>query len=284
LAERIIDTHPHIASPDTTKYPIDPIGGIRSDWSKERSVTFAELEKAMDEAGVTKAAIVHSSTTYGFDNSYVADSIAGRHDRFAGVFSVNATLPDSPQKIRYWRDRGLDGLRIYTRGTTMKDAWLDVSDSVTEPFWKAAGDIGVSVCLNVLATTEGMRQLRAILARYPSTPIFIDHLGRPPIEDGPPYNLAREFFDLAKHRNFYLKLTPSGLSAVKGKATVETYISKLIEVFGADHIAWGSNFPSSPGSLGEIVATAKAQLAHVSASDREWIFAKTAQVLYPNLK
>jgi L-fuconolactonase len=32
------------------------------------------LIAAMDEAGVAKAAVVHSSTTYGFDNSYVVDA------------------------------------------------------------------------------------------------------------------------------------------------------------------------------------------------------------------
>ena len=81
----IVDIHPHIASHDTDKYPVSPLGGKRSDWSHERAVTFPELVAAMDEAGVGKAAIVHSSTTYGFTCDYVADSIIGHTDRFTGV-------------------------------------------------------------------------------------------------------------------------------------------------------------------------------------------------------
>ena len=68
-APKIIDIHPHIASADTTKYPIAPVGGKRSDWSKERSVTFEQMIVAMDEAGIAKAAFVQSSTTYGNDCS-----------------------------------------------------------------------------------------------------------------------------------------------------------------------------------------------------------------------
>src|SRR5579863_627849 len=48
---KIIDIHAHIASTDTQKYPITPVGGTRSDWSKEQSVTFEQMIAAMDEAG-----------------------------------------------------------------------------------------------------------------------------------------------------------------------------------------------------------------------------------------
>jgi L-fuconolactonase len=54
-------------------------------------------------------------------------------------------------------------------------------------------------------------------------------------------------------------------------------------VFGARRLAWGSNFPTSPGALSEILATAQDRLAALSADDRDWIFGKTAQTLYPSL-
>ena len=71
----IVDIHPHIVSPDTKKYPLDPLGGTQSTWSTERPTTYDDLLRAMDDAGVAKAAIVHSSTAYGYDNSYVADAV-----------------------------------------------------------------------------------------------------------------------------------------------------------------------------------------------------------------
>ena len=284
MNEPVIDIHPHIVSHDTDRYPITPIGGTRSDWSKERSVTFGELVSAMDDANVIKAAIVHSSTTYGFNNDLVADVLEGQKSRFTGVFSVNITQPDAPERIRHWHSRGMTGMRIYVRGTTIKEAWLAIDDPAFAPSWKTVADLGMSMCVNVLAKPVGIQQIRNCLEAYPSVPLIVDHLGRPPIEDGPPYELAKPWFELAKYKNLYLKLTPSGLEAVhKGKADKKSYISKLVEVFGADHIAWGSNFPSSPGSLRDIVAEAHTDLAHLKTEDRDWIFRKTAQKLYPSL-
>ena len=66
----IVDIHPHIVSPDTNAYPLTPLFGIQSDWSKERTASDDQLIAAMDEAGVAKTAIVHASTCYGFDNSW----------------------------------------------------------------------------------------------------------------------------------------------------------------------------------------------------------------------
>src|SRR5262249_61351689 len=85
----IIDIHPHIVSPDTKRYPLDPLGGTQSTWSSERPTTYQMLLDAMDAAGVAKAAIVHSSTAYGYDNSYVADAVAAVPQRFTGVFSID---------------------------------------------------------------------------------------------------------------------------------------------------------------------------------------------------
>ncbi len=68
MASKIIDIHPHIISKDEKKYPITPIGGKRSVWSAERPIDFENLIASMNASGVDKAAIVHSSTTYGYDS------------------------------------------------------------------------------------------------------------------------------------------------------------------------------------------------------------------------
>ena len=90
----IVDIHPHIVSPDTQRYPLAPLGGKQSTWSAERPTTYHDLLEAMDEAGVAKAAIVHSSTAYGYDNSYAADAVTAVPSRFAGVYSIEVLAPD----------------------------------------------------------------------------------------------------------------------------------------------------------------------------------------------
>src|SRR5580658_10671868 len=99
MTVRFVDIHPHIISGNTERYPHSPLFGKQSDWSKERPVTPEGLIAAMDEAGVDKAAIVQSSTCYGFDNSYVVDSIAKHPKRFTAVGSVDVAQADAPKRI-----------------------------------------------------------------------------------------------------------------------------------------------------------------------------------------
>jgi L-fuconolactonase len=243
-----------------------------------------ELVAAMDAAAVGKAAVVHSSTTYGFNNDYTADATAAYPGRLTGVFTVDITQADAPERMRHWYCRGMSGMRIYARGSTMKEAWLALDAPETMPAWECAAELGISVAANPNADAEGLRQLRVLLQRFPTVKLIIDHLGRPPVADGPPYDDAKAFFDLAQFPNFYLKFTLSGLDKmIKGQASTDTLTPKLVEVFGADHIAFGSNYPATRGTLGEIVARTQEACRTVSDADRAWIFAKTAQHLYPAL-
>jgi predicted TIM-barrel fold metal-dependent hydrolase len=282
----IIDIHPHIVSHDTAKYPMVPLGGKRSDWSHERSVTFEELVKALDEAGVAKAVIVHSSTTYGFDSSYVADSIATNPKRFAGVFSSNVLADDAVEQIVYWKKRGMGGLRIFSKGSTMEKQWLSLDDARLYPVYEKCGELGLSVCINVHANEEESPQVHAILKRFPNVNFLQDHLGRPKINDGPPYNKAKALFDFASYPNFYLKLTPRLLEDVgksNGVASTETFLPKLVGAFGADRIAFGSNYPSSPGTLPDLVRDMVAALKVLKEADQAAILSGTAKKLYPQL-
>ncbi len=114
----VIDIHPHIISPDTVRYPPAPLRGQQSDWSKERPQTFAQLVAEMDAGGVARAAIVQASTYYGFDNSYVADSIATDPQRFTGICTINVIAADAIPVLEGWLRRGFSGLRIFTGGAS----------------------------------------------------------------------------------------------------------------------------------------------------------------------
>jgi predicted TIM-barrel fold metal-dependent hydrolase len=245
-------------------------------------VSTEQMIAAMDKAGVQKSAIVQASTCYGHDNSYVADAVAAHPDRFTGVFSVDVLSADAPERMRYWLGRKLTGMRLFTIGSTMPDqaSWLD--DPKTYPAWECAAELGLSVCLQM--SPKALPQLESILTRFPSVKVILDHLARPTMEDGPPYKAAESLFALARYKNLYLKVTPrSFVESRKGKATPETFFPHLVSEFGADRIAWGSNYPSSEGSLSELLALARESLACLPQADQEWIFAKTAQVLYPAL-
>jgi predicted TIM-barrel fold metal-dependent hydrolase len=112
----------------------------------------------------------------------------------------------------------------------------------------------------------------------------LDHLARPAQEDGPPYVAAGRLWELAKCPGVYVKVTERNfVGASTGKATPETFFGQLVSTYGSSRIAWGSNFPASERSLPDLLALAKDTLAFLSDADREWIFCRTAQALYPAL-
>ena len=203
----VIDIHPHIVSPDTKKYPLAPLGGTQSTWSSERPTTYQDMIKAMDEAGVDKSALVHSSTAYGYDNSYVADAVAAVPSRFTGVYSIDVLAPDAVKTFDYWLGRGCTGMRLFTTGSTLPDQATFFADPKSYPFWEHAAAKNIPVCMQM--KQEGLPLLRQIMDRFPKVTIILDHLARAPFEDGPPYSAAAEFFDLAKYKQVFLKITPS---------------------------------------------------------------------------
>ena len=279
---QIVDIHPHIISDDEKKYPPAPLFGKRSDWSQERPSTVEALIAAMDAAGVAKAAVVHSSTTYGFDNSYVVDGCEQHADRLVAVGSVDVLKEDAVQRIRTWKARGLAGLRLFTGGSTKEFDPSELDDPRSFPAWEMCAELNLPMCIQT--GPIGLPQVTAMARRFPQVKIILDHLARPDVTDGVPYARAQSLFDLAPLENIYFKLTPRIFGDVKkDKASAETFFPRVVEAFGAHRLAWGSNFPTSPGTLAEILATAQAGLACLSEQQREWIFGKTALQLYPGL-
>lgn len=278
----IIDIHPHIIAVDTRRYPRAPIGGHQSAWSQERPVSVEQLVVEQDGAGIQRAALVQASTCYGHDNSYIADAVAAYPERFTGVFSCDILASDACDTMQRWMARGLTGLRLFTTGSTMpgQAGWLD--DPRSFPAWRKAEDLRLPVCLQM--TAEGIPQLENVLGRFPRLRVVLDHLARPLQDDGPPYKAADRLWRLARLPGVYAKITERNfLGARKGRATPETFFGRLVSEFGASRIAWGSNFPASERSLPELLELAQDTLGFLPESDREWIFSRTAQALYPAL-
>lgn len=282
-AMNIIDIHPHIISDDESRYPLAPLFGKRSEWSRERPNTVEELIKAMDDAGVAKAAVVHSSTTYGFDNSYVIDSCARYKDRLVAVGSVDVLADDAPAVIEALAEKGLAGLRIFTGGSTKAFDPSELDNPKAFKAWETLVKLNLPMCIQTAPI--GLPQVRRLAERFTGASIILDHLGRPDVQDGEPYAKASELFELAGLPNIFLKLTPRIFDEMnKGKASAATFFPRVVRAFGARRMAWGSNFPSSTGTLGRLLQDAESGLACLSAEDRAWIFGKTAQTLYPALR
>ncbi|GAB5097749.1 amidohydrolase family protein [Caballeronia sp. HLA56] len=278
----VIDTHTHAISADSTRYPLAPVGGHQSEWSAKRPVTYGELLDSLDAAGIDRAVVVQASTVYGNDNSYVVDAVRSHPDRFAGVFSIDVLADNALTQMQRWLDAGLSGLRLFTTGSTMpgQAGWLD--DERSFPVWDYAQKHGVSICLQM--TAQGIPALLNMLSRFPAVRVLLDHLARPELAGGPPYEAAAPLFSLAGHQGVFLKLTNRTIAeAARGASTPAAFFPRVLDAFGAHRIAWGSNFPAAEGSLPQLFADAKASLSMLPVDAQEAIFGSTALNVYPSL-
>jgi len=278
----VIDIHTHAMSPDLARFPLAPLGGKQSDWSRSRPTSVEQLLAAMDEAGIAKAALVHASTIYGHDNSYVAECVSRYPDRLAGVFSIDMLAADACAQFDRWTGMGLSGLRLFTTGSTSpgQAGWL--ADPKTYPVWERAEALTLPVCVQM--RPEGAADLRHLLERFPKVPIVLDHLGRVSLSDGPPYRPAAWLFDLAAYPNLFLKLTSRTVEqSGEGASRPDHFFPTLVEAFGSNRIAWGSNFPAHAGPMARLLHEAQEVLVSIGSKDRDAIFSGTAKRLYPTL-
>jgi predicted TIM-barrel fold metal-dependent hydrolase len=181
-----------------------------------------------------------------------------------------------------WIGAGLTGLRLFTTGSTSPGQADWLADPRTFPVWERAQARGLPVCLQM--RPEGVGDLLKLVERFRTVPIILDHLARPVLSDGPPYRAARWLFDLAVHPNIFLKVTSRTVEqAAEGRSTPQDFFPRLVAAFGAERIAWGSNFPAHAGPMSRLLDAARQALACLREAERAMIFAGTAGRLYPAL-
>jgi L-fuconolactonase len=282
MTRALVDIHPHVISNDDVKYPKAPLGGVQSKWSQERPVDWEQLSAAMDEAGVTRAAVVQSSTTYGHDNSYLADCVDRAGGKITGVCSVGFMDDDAIGQMEHWiGERGMSGVRLFTTGSTMgQSAWLD--DAKTKPAWAYAAEHGIPVCVQL--SVPALPQLENVLKEFPGLIVILDHVAMTSFTDGPPYSAADPVCGLARFDGVNLKVTSRvllmGRQSSGGPSGV---LRELIGHFGSDRIAWGSNYPANEGTLRSLVGLLEEATAGLSAADSDNVYSGTALRLYPKL-
>ncbi|MQY19672.1 amidohydrolase family protein [Nocardia macrotermitis] len=258
------------------------VDGKQSTWSSERPATLDELLRSLDEAGIERAAVVQAATMYGFDNSYVADSLGAHRDRLIGVCSIDLVADDALERIEYWiGERGFAGVRVRAAdGTTPVANAASLDDPRLEPAWSRLAAERIPVCIQMHSHHAPI--LASVLRRHPDLVVALDHGGRPNLAGGPPYSGLSELFELTEFPNVFLKITPITIrrAAAEPDGDPVKLIARLVEGFGAERIAWGSNFPASQGSLAELRGFVENALAALAPVQRDEILGGTAARIY----
>jgi predicted TIM-barrel fold metal-dependent hydrolase len=283
LGVPVVDSHSHVIADDPVRYPLAPMGGKQSEWSKERPVNGFGMAQAMKEAGVAKSVLVQASTCYGHDNSYTLDCVKANTSQFIGVYSVDTLQPDAVVQVKHWKGAGLSGMRVFIAGhTAAADHSVRLDDPRSFPVWEYISEHHIPMCVQLRA--DGLPQLETLLKQFPKATVLLDHFARPVLEEGAPFVQAASLFALAKYPNLNFKFTTHNVRESKeGKSTQAAFIKAVVSAFGANRIAWGSNFPASAGGLTKHLHEALEATASLSLEEQRWIYSGTAHALYPDL-
>jgi len=238
-AAPIIDTHLEVWTFDP-KFPFHH--PERPDLKRVDVEAPIENEVAeMREFGLRYAVLINPRF-FGWDNSYISDSLHRYPDLFVAHGLLDPAGPDLPGRLRYWmREKGFQGMRfspIYHPAAT----WLNSKEHY--PLWREAERLGA--VFNFYILPQQMPMLEEMAGRFPGVKIVIDHLGKPDLRAADPWADFRKMFRLKRFPQVWVSASePYELSVSKEYPYRDTYpfFKAVYEEFGARQLIWGTGYP-----------------------------------------
>lgn len=298
----LFDSHAHLVSDDLAAYPRvppstpSPFGGSmppgvagvpgghfpsapRAEPDTKRVLDWMEAQHVVGLAAVQKRG------TYGTDNSYILDSAQAHRGLLVPVAVLDADDAKTPGLLRDWaRTRGLVAVR-FTGAPDAQGAvpWLDSPAALKS--WDAARDYGLVVDIMVADPQRAemaIPTLHRLAAHYPTVRVVIDHAGFP---DGtaPGFGITPARAALAWQKNIYYKVTTINFDmAREAGVSIPQFVKRLVDVYGADHVMWGSDLGNSGGAYPELVARAVAATSALTAKERAAVLRETGRAVFRN--
>jgi L-fuconolactonase len=272
-----IDAHQHYWHPQRGDYDWMPMDNevLARPWLP------ADLRPELAAHGVTKTVMVQAAATVQ-ETEYML-GIADATDSVAGVVGwIDFEKPDDLAHLRrFAKHPKFCGVRPMIQDIA-DDDWM-LRDDVQ---WGFQALVDLDLTLDALGFSKHLDNFHTILTRYSDLRVVIDHCMKPQIRDHPNYmaqwkdGMAR----LARDTSACCKLSGLVTEAEDGWDIeyLKPYAAHVLEVFGADRVMWGSDWPvcQLQASYGDWRATAEALTAHLGARDKTRVFGGTAAEFY----
>jgi predicted TIM-barrel fold metal-dependent hydrolase len=270
----LFDSHAHLVADDQARYPRNPMqraadapyrppgvigrpGGHHGPNPINEVPDVAPMLRWMQEENVDGAVAVQKRMIYRYDNSYILDSSDAHPEVFSAVVILDAEDPATPDTVRRWvREHGLAGLRLF--GGRKPDGsmpWLNSPNALRS--WEAVNEAGIVMDLEVLSQGGGGPSIPAILElyeRFPNVRIVLDHLLEPEMEEGEHFGLDERYEKLAGHERIFFKFTSINLDICREAGIpANKVLRRAVDLYGADHVMWGSDIGTSSGTYKDMV-------------------------------
>jgi predicted TIM-barrel fold metal-dependent hydrolase len=229
----VIDCHAHVYGEDAKAYPT-----IETPYRPPAGKgTVSHLLAELRANGVSRATAIQTSTFYGWDNRFLADTSKRHIDALVGVCILNPDDPTSPATLeRFVRESNVRGMRSIPAKSRMLD------EPGVDALWATAERLGIVV--NALVNRDKTDELEALARRHRSLRMVVDHGLNLKAGDGLEPTL-RDLERLARLPNVHVKLTfiPTGTAEEYPCRDMHDPCRRVITAFGPERCVWGSNFP-----------------------------------------
>ena len=238
----------------------------------------------MDEENVDGIVAVQKRMVYRYDNSYILDSSDRYAEQFSAVVILDAEDAGTPALVRTWIERhGLAGVRLF--GGRRPDGsmpWLNSPMALKT--WDVAQQAGLVMDLEVLSQGGGGPSIPAIIElarRYPDIRLVLDHLLEPEMDEGEHFGLDERYEKLADESNIFFKFTSINLDICReGGIAAEQVLRRAVDLFGADHVMWGSDIGTSSGTYQDMVQRMLDAAVLLSADERRAVLHDTGKRVF----
>lgn len=276
-----IDAHSHIWPATTDKFPLAP-GKTVKDLAPP-SFTDDELMAIARPEGVGRVVLIQHSVYHLFDNSYLVDAVRRHSKLFRVQGMLDDHLPNVAARMKELLKQGVTGFRItpFIRPEPEQARWLDTAGM--NEMWKTGAETRQAMCC--LINASNLPGVEAMCAKYPETPVVIDHFARIGVDGQMRDSDIAALCALAKFKYATVKISAFYALGRKTPPHLELIpmIKKLLDAFGPQRLMWASDCPyqiQGSNNYRASIALIRDRLDGVSAADKEWLLAKTAEKVF----
>lgn len=278
MSTGIVDSHVHFWQRGAVEHPwLTADAGVIDD-----DFVPADLEPHLTDAGVTGVVVVQSADSLA-ENDYLF-GLAASTPCITGIVGwVPLTDPGRCEDAigRLSTEPNLVGVRHLVH-TEADPNWLVQPEVMTSLHMLAAHHLVFEIPAEFPLHLD---HIPTLATAFPTLPIVIDHLGKPPVATGEVAPWRQAMQRASEFPNVFAKVSGLNTAAAPGLWTgdhLRPFVTAAVELFGVDRLLFGSDWPVLllDGSYDAVLDATTHALEALDDDELERVMNGTARELY----